>query len=95
MKNIMFYQTFYERNLLSMTVVSLNKNMKHIFSVVLYPAPLPTLHFCVSSYNNNFVEIGKHLLMIRFNAFICSRKRKATMHTIAKHFLYLTFVSMF
>ena len=69
--------------------------MKHIFSVVLYPAPLPTLQFCVSSYNNNFVKIGKPLLMIRFHAFICSRKRKATMHTIAKHFLYLTFVSMF
>ena len=59
------------------------------------PAPLPTLHFCVSSYNNNFVEIGKPLLMIRFHAFICSRKTKATMHTIAKHFLYLIFVSMF
>ena len=45
MKNIMFHQTFSEHNLLSMTVVSLNKNMKHIFSVVLYPVPLPTLHF--------------------------------------------------
>ena len=69
--------------------------MTQIFIVVLYQAPLPTFHFCVSSYNNNFVEIGKPLLMIRFHAFICSRKRKVTMHTIAKHFLYLTFVSMF
>ena len=94
MKNIMFYQTFSEHNLLSMSVVSLNKKHETHFSVVLYPATLPTLHFCVSSYNNYFVEIGNPPLMIRFHAFICSRKRKATMHTIAKHFFYLTFVSM-
>ena len=86
MKNITFYQIFSENDLLPMSVVSLNKkNMK----------PLPTLHFCVSSYSDNFVEIGNSLLMIRFHAFICSRKREATMHTIAKTLLISYFCQYF
>ena len=86
MKNIMFCQTFSEHDLLPMSVVSLNKKPLNtlLFSVVLYPAPLLTLHFCVSSYSDNFVEIGNPLLMIRFHAFICSRTKEATMHSIAK-----------
>ena len=79
MKNIMFYQTFSEHNLLPMSEVSLNKKKTWIallFSVVLYPAPLPTLHFCVNSYSNNSVQIGKSLLMIRFHAFIFTKKEK-------------------
>ena len=77
-----------------MSVVSLGKKTCNtlLFTVVLYPALLPTLHFCVSSYSDNFVESGNPLLMIRFHTFFCSRKCEASLHTIAKHFLYLTFV---
>ena len=77
MKNIMVYQTISEHNLLPMSEVSLDKNkMNHIvFSVVLYPVPLPTLHFCISFYTNNFVQIGKPLLMIRFQVLSVLEKR--------------------
>ena len=87
MKNIMFYQTFSEHNLLHMSEVSMNK--KNMNNIIIFSSSVSSsvtyVTFCVSSYSNNFVQIGKSLLMIRFHAFICSRKREATMHTIAKH----------
>ena len=92
----MFYQTFSEHDLLPMSVVSLNKKktFNTLFSVVLYSAPLLTLHFCVSAYSDNFVEIGNPLLMIRFHAFICSRKKKQQC-ILLQNTSYILLVSVF
>ena len=66
-----------------------------IISVVLYPALLPTLHFCVPSNNDNFVGIGNPLLMIGLHAFICSRKKRSNNAYYCKNTSYILLLSVF
>ena len=92
----MFFQTFSELNLFPISDVSLNKKheTRFIFSRFVSSSVTYVTFFCVSSYSNNFVQIDKPLLMIRFHAFICSRKREAT-NILLQNTSYILLLSVF